>query len=107
MTSVPTEADRLFEAGRKKLLRTCLLWGCPLLALVVFTALHCARVLPLEEYFEADPRAVCRALAALALFQFLIVAIGVFQGWSAMRRARKLRKQSAPGKSEGASGQAR
>ena len=86
MANVPSEADRLHEAGRKKILRTCLLWGGPLLAILVLAGLQCAGAVRLEEYFAADPgkvdpRVIWRALAVLALFQLLFVAIGVRQGW--------------------------
>jgi hypothetical protein len=112
MANVPSEADRLLEAGRKKILRTCLLWGIPLLAILVVAGLQRAGAVRLEDYFWADPdkveqRVLWQALAALALFQFLFVAIGVVQGWGAMRRAKQLRQQSAPGRSKGVSGEAR
>jgi hypothetical protein len=112
MANVPSEADRLFEAGRNKILRTCLLFGGPLLVLLVLAGLQCAGVVRLEEYFAADPAKVDRqtlwlALGGLALFQFLIVAIGLLQGWTAMRRARHLRRQSASGESKGVSGEGR
>jgi hypothetical protein len=45
------------------------------------------------------------ALGGFALFQFLIVAIGVLQGWAGIRRANQLR-DSASGTSEGVSGEA-
>ena len=66
----------------------------------------------LEEYFWTDPnkvdlRLLWLALAMLALPHFLIVAIGVLQGWGCIRRARQLRQQSAPGTSQGVSGEAR
>ncbi|CEF49296.1 unnamed protein product [uncultured bacterium] len=112
MTNVPSEADRLREAGRKKILRTCLLWGGPLLALLVLAGLQCAGAIRLEEYFAVDPdkvdqRVIWQALAGLALLHFLILAIGVLQGWAGMRRAKQLRQQSAPGRSKGVSGEAR
>jgi hypothetical protein len=112
MANVPGEADRLLEAGRKKILRTCLLWGVPLLAILVVAGLQRAGVVRLEEYFwvdpdRADPQALWLTLAVLALLQFLIMALGVLQGWACMRRARRLRQQSAPGGSKGVSGEAR
>src|SRR5262249_2896085 len=112
MADVPSEADRLFEAGQRKILHTCLLWGVPLLAILVLAGLQGAGTVRLEEYFvadpdKADPRVAWQALAVLALLQFLFVAIGVLQGWGAMRRARQLRQQSAPGGSKGVSGEAR
>ena len=112
MANVPNEADRLLEAGRKKILRTCLLWGGPLLAILVLAGLQCAGAVRLEEYLAADPhkvdqRVVWTALAVLALLQFLFVAVGVLQGWGSLRRAKQFRQQSAPGRSEGVSGEAR
>ena len=96
MTNVPSEVDRLLDAGRKKILRSCLLWGGPCLAIVVVGALQVAGVVHVEEYFavppnKADPRMVWMALGGLALFQFLIAALGVLQGWAAIRRAKRLR----------------
>jgi hypothetical protein len=96
MANVPSEADRLLEAGRKKTRRACLLWGGPLLAILVLAGLQCAGAVRLEEYFAADQRVIWLALALLALLQFLFGAIGVLQGWVWMRRARQLRQQSAP-----------
>jgi hypothetical protein len=107
MANVPSEADRLLEAGRKTILRTCLIWGGPLLAILVLVGLQCAGAVRLEEYFEAEQRVFLPALAGLALFQFLCVAIGVLQGWGCIRRARQLRQDSAPGRSKGASGEVR
>jgi hypothetical protein len=112
MTNGSSEADRLHEAGRKKILRTCLLFGGPLLVILVLAGLQCAGAVRLEEYFWTDPdkvdlRAMWLALAVLALFQFLLVAIGVLQAWGAVRRAKQLRQQSAPGRSKGDSGEAR
>jgi hypothetical protein len=112
MANVPGEADRLLQAGRKKILHTCLLFGVPLLAILVLAGLQYAGAVRLEEYFtaapdKADPRVAWRALAVLALVQFLFVAIGVLQGWAGMRRARQLRQQSVPGSSKGVSGEAR
>src|SRR5262245_21999587 len=112
MANVPSEADRLLEAGRKKILRTCLRWGVPLLAIFVIAGLQRAGEVRLEEYFWTDPakadeRMLWQVLAGLALFQFLCVAIGVLQGWAAMRRAKQLREQSALGRSNGVSGEAR
>jgi hypothetical protein len=75
--------------------------------ILVLAGLQAAGVVNLEEYFtddartprpdKIDPRTIWLAVAGLALFQFLIVAIGVLQGWAAIRRARQLRQQSAPG----------
>ena len=112
MANVPSEADRLLEAGRKKTLRACLLWGGPLLAILVLAGLQCAGAVRLEEYFAADPdkvdrRVIWLALAGLALFQFLCVAIGVLQGWAGMRRAKQLRQQSATDGFKGVSGETR
>jgi hypothetical protein len=112
MTNVPSEADRLLEAGRRKILRTCLLFGGPLLAILVVAGLQWAGAVRLEEYFtappdKADPRVAWQALAVLALLQFLFVAIGVLQGWAAIRRAKQLRQQSAPDRTNGVSGEAR
>src|SRR6266700_633028 len=91
MANVPSEADRLLEAGRKKILRTCLLWGGPLLAILVLAGLQYAGAVRLEEHFAADPdkvdpRVIWRALAVFALLQ----------GWGCMRRAKQLRQPSAP-----------
>jgi hypothetical protein len=112
MANVPGEADRLREAGRKKILHSCLLWGGPLLVILVVAGLQGAGAIRLEEYLavppdKVDPRVVWSALAGLALFQFLCGAVGVLQGWSAMRRAKRLRQESAPGGSNGVSGPAR
>jgi hypothetical protein len=112
MADVPSEADRLREAGRRKILRTCLLFGTPLLAILVAAGLQYAGAAHLEEYFWADPDKVdlpklWLVLAGLALWQFLFVAIGVLQGWGCMRRAKQLRQQSAPGGPNGVSGEAR
>ena len=112
MANVPSEADRLLQAGRRKILRACLLWGVPLLAILVAAGLQYVGAVHLEEYFWADPNKVdlpklWLALAGLALWQFLFVAIGVLQGWAGMRRAKQLRQQSAPGRSNGVSGEAR
>src|SRR5262245_5269017 len=112
MANVPSEADRLREAGRKKIMRVCLLWGGQLLAILVLAGLQGAGAVRLEEYFavppdKADPRVVWLALGGLALLPFLCVAIGVLQGWACMRRAKQLRQQSAPGRSTGVSGEAR
>src|SRR5439155_815947 len=101
MANVPSESDRLLEAGRKKILRTCLLWGGPLLAIFTLAGLQCAGAVRLEEYFavdpgKVDPRIIWLALAMLASLQFLLGALGVFQGWGCMHRARQLRQQSAP-----------
>jgi hypothetical protein len=98
MANIPTEADRLHAAGRNKILRSCLLFGIPLLAILVATGLQYAGVIHLEEYFaedpnKIDPRLIWQALAMLGLPQFLFMAIGVLQGWGALRRARQLRKQ--------------
>ena len=99
MPNVPSEADRLLEAGRKKALRACLLWGGPLLAILVLAGLQLAGAVRLEEYFWADPRRVdlrvlWLALAGLALLQFLCGAIGVLQGWVWVRRAGRPRQLS-------------
>lgn len=99
MANVVSEADRLLEAGGKKILRTCLLWGGPLLVILVFAGLQYAGAVRLEEYFWADPARADRqvlwlALAVLALLQSLFVAIGVLQGWGAIRRAGQFRQQS-------------
>jgi len=107
MAIVPSEADQLLQAGRAKILRTCLLWGGPLLVILVFAALQYGGVVRLEEYFvadpeKADPRTVWRVLIVLGLLQFLFVAIGVLQGWAAIRRARQ-RMQATPGSSKGVS----
>lgn len=96
MANAPTDADRLLEAGSKKILRSCLLWGIPFLAVAVVAGLQYAGVVRLEEYFAADPanldpRVIWRILAVFALLQFLFGAIGVVQGWACMRRARQLR----------------
>jgi hypothetical protein len=85
MANVANEADRLLEAGRKKILRTCLLFGGPLLAIMVLAGFQYAGAVRLEEYFAADPDkvdqgVVWRALAVLALLQFLCWGIGVLQG---------------------------
>ena len=93
MANVSGEADRLLEAGRKKILRTCLIWGGPLLVLLVVIGLQCAGRIHLEEAFEAEQRVFLPALAGLALFQFLCMALGVLQGWGAIRRARQLQKK--------------
>jgi len=77
MAHVPSEADRLLEAGRKKILRACLLFGGPLLGILVLAGLQCAGAVRLEAYFEAEQRVFLPALAVLALFQFLLAAIGV------------------------------
>jgi hypothetical protein len=103
MANVPSEADRLFAAGRTKILRTCLLWGVPLLAILVLAGLQYAGAVRLEEYFwadpaKADPRVLWQVLGVFALLLFLVGAIGVLQGWVCMRRARQLRQQSAPGR---------
>ena len=95
MANIPNEADRLLKVGRKKALRACLLWGGPLLAILVLAGLQGAGAVRLEEYFAADPgkvdpRVIWLALAVLASFQLLFVAIGVRQGRVWMRRARKL-----------------
>jgi hypothetical protein len=105
MANVPSEADRLFRAGRNKIVRVCLIWGIPLLVILVFAGLQFAGVVHLEEYFvappdKADPRVAWQALAALAGVQFLCVALGVLQGWAGIRRARQLRLQSARGTTE-------
>jgi hypothetical protein len=97
MANVPGAADRLLEAGRKKTLRACLLWGGPLLAILVLAALQGAGAVRLEEYFAADPakidrRSIWLALAGLALLQFLFAAIGVRQGWVLMLQARQFRQ---------------
>jgi hypothetical protein len=92
MAKVSGEADRLLQAGRKRILRTCLLWGGPLVAILVLIGLQCAGAIRLEEYFEAERRVFLPALAGLALFQLLCVAIGVLQGWGCIRRARQLRQ---------------
>jgi hypothetical protein len=97
MANIPSEADRLLEAGRKKILRTCLLWGGPLLAILVLAGFQYAGAIRLEEYFAAAPnkvapRVIWQVLAVLALLQFLFVAIGVRQGWVCMRRAKQLRQ---------------
>jgi hypothetical protein len=112
MANVPSEADRLYEAGRKKILHTCLLWGGQLVAILVLAGLQWAGTVRLEEYFWADQDKVdlqklWLVLAVFALFQFFVVALGVLQGWGAMRRAKQLRQQSAPGRSNGVSGEAR
>ena len=112
MANVPSEADRLHEAGRNKILRVCLLWGGPLLAILVAAGLQYAGAVHLEDYFWANPDRVdlpklWLALAGLASFQFLCVAIGVLQGWAGMRRAKQLRQQSASGESKGDFGEAR
>src|SRR5262245_52848300 len=108
MAIVPSEADQLLQAGRAKILRTCLLWGGPLLVILVFAALQYGGVVRLEEYFvadleKADPRTAWRVLTVLALLQFLFVAIGVLQGWAAIRRARQC-TEPTPGSSKGVSG---
>ena len=97
MANAPNEADRLLEARRKKTLRACLLWGGPLLAILVVAGLQGAGAVRLEEYFAAAPdkldrRVIWLALAVLAWLQFLFGAIGVLQGWACMRRARQLRQ---------------
>src|SRR5262245_48532108 len=97
MANVASEADRLLESGRKKALRACLLWGGPLLAILVLAGLQWAGAVRLEGWFAADPdkidrRVIWLALAGLALFQFLFAAIGVHQGWVWMQRARQLRQ---------------
>ena len=112
MANVPNEADRLLEAGRKKILRACLLWGGPLLAILVLAGLQYAGAIRLEEHFAADPDKIdpgkiWLVLGGLGLVQFLCVAIGVLQGWGCLRRARQLRQDSAPGRSKGVSGEAR
>jgi len=112
MANVASEADRLREAGRKKILRTCLLWGGQLLAILVVAGLQYAGAIRLEEYFAADPdkidpRVIWKALAVFALLYFFFVTIGVLQGWGGMRRAKQLRQQSGPGRSKGVSGEAR
>src|SRR5438105_1995099 len=112
MANVPSEADRLLEAGRKKTLRSCLIWGGPFLALLVIAGLQYAGTVRLEEHVAADPdkvdqRVIWLGLAVLALLHFLFGAIGVLQGWGCMRRAKQLRQQSAPGRSKGVSGEAR
>jgi len=112
MPDVPSEADRLHEAGRRKILRSCLLFGTPLLAILVVAGLQYAGAVHLEEYFWTDPDKVdlpklWLVLAVMASFQFLIVALGVLQGWAGMRRAEQLRQQSASGGSNGVSGEAR
>ncbi|MFL5341340.1 MAG: hypothetical protein ACJ8F7_14435 [Gemmataceae bacterium] len=112
MANVPSEADRLREAGRQKILRTCLFWGGPLLAILVLAGLQGAGTVHLEEYFavppdKVAPRVVWQILAVLASLQFLCWALGVLQGWGAIRRARRLRRQPDPGRSEGVSGEAR
>jgi hypothetical protein len=112
MANVPGEVERLLKAGRQKILRVCLIWGIPLLAILVFAGLQYADVVHLEEYFvappdKADPRVVWQALAALAAAQFLCVALGVLQGWAGIRQAKRLRRRSTPGKSEGTCGEAR
>ena len=108
MADVPSEADRLHEAGRNKILRVCLIWGTPLLALLVVAGLQYAGSIHLEEYFWTDPDQVDLPklwlwLALFASFQFLIVALGVLQGWAGMRRAGQLRQQSASGGPNGVS----
>ena len=110
MASVPGEADRLREAGRKKILRACLLWGGPLLAILVLAGLQWAGAVRLEEYLavdpdKIDPQTIWLTLAVLALFQFLFGAIGILQGWGTMRRAKQLRQSSAPSRSKGVSGE--
>ena len=112
MANVPSEADRLLEAGRKKILRSCFLFGGPPLAILVVAGLQCAGMVHVAEYFAVDPakadhRAIWLALAGLALFHFLCMGIGVRQGWGAIRRAKQLRQQSAPGRSTGVSGETR
>src|SRR5438874_2257381 len=101
MANVPSEADRLLERGRKKILRTCLLWGGPLLAILVLAALQYAGAVRLEESFAAapnkvEPGVVWLVLAGLGWLPFLCGAIGVLQGWASMRRAKQLRQQPAP-----------
>src|SRR5437764_468941 len=112
MVNVPNEADRLRAAGRSKILRTGLLFGGPLLAILVAAGLQFAGTIHLEEYLAVPPekldrRVVWQLLAGLASFQFLLVALGVLQGWGGIRRANQLRRQSGPGGSEGVSREAR
>jgi hypothetical protein len=101
MANVSSEADRLLEAGRKKILHTCFLCGGPLLAILVLAGLQGAGAVHLEEYMavppqKVDQQVVWSALGTLALFPFLGGALGVFQGCVAIRRAKHLRQQSAP-----------
>jgi hypothetical protein len=108
MATVPNEADRLLQAGRKQILRACLLFGGPLLAILVVAGLQYAGTVRLEGYFavdpdKIDPQVIWLALAVLALLLFLFGASGVLQGWVWMRRARQLRQQSASGRSTGGS----
>ena len=55
MADVPNEADRLHEAGRNKIVRTLLLWGIPVLAILVVAGLQYAGAIRLEEYLWEDP----------------------------------------------------
>jgi hypothetical protein len=93
-------------------LLACLLWGVPLLAILVLAGLQYAGAVRLEEYIAADPdkadqRVIWLGLGVLALLLFLLGALGVRSGWALMRLARLLRQQSAPGTSKGVSGGAR
>lgn len=96
MANIPGEAARLVAAGRRRILRSCLLWGVPLLAILVLIGLQLAGAVRLEKHFEAEPRVFMPALAGLALFQFLCLAIGVLQGWGCIRRAGRLRRYNRP-----------
>jgi hypothetical protein len=105
MANDESEADRLLAAGRRRILRTCLLFGGPLVAILVLAGLQYAGAIRLEEYFAAapnkvDPRVIWQVLGVLASLQFLFVAIGVLQGWGCLRRGKLLRQQSATGRSK-------
>ena len=58
MANVPSEADRLRKAGRYKILRTCLLFGGPLLGILVAAGLQGAGAIHLEEYLAVPPNKV-------------------------------------------------
>jgi len=112
MANVPSEADRLLEAGHRIIRLACLFGGGPLLAIVVLAGLHGAGAVRLEEYIaadpdNADPRMIWLVLGGLALLPFLFLAMGLLIGWAMIRGAKHLRQQPAPGRSKGISGQAR
>jgi hypothetical protein len=96
MTNVPSEADRFRDAGRKQILRACLLSGGPLLTTLVLAGLQYAGAVRLDEYFVAEPdkvdqRLIFLGLAVLALLLLLFGATGVLGGWVLIRRAKRLR----------------